>query len=151
MSARLRRRRRGRDGEGEAAKARPPCILYSIVLPSRPVLLSGPVLHARLGLLAISSILPDPAFRLSIRPSARPSVISVSTTPTPHTEPELVILPCSRHWTAPERVRKLGKGCCIASLGFGRVVTLIDVILVASHGGGHCGSGSEICLFRKRV
>ena len=50
-----------------------------------------------------------------------------------------------------ERVSKLGRGCCIASLGFGRVVTLIDVVLVACHGGGHCGSGSEICFFQSRV
>ena len=26
---------------------------------------------------------------------------------------------------------------------------MIDVILVARHGGGYCGSGSEICLFRR--
>ena len=28
-------------------------------------------------------------------------------------------------------MKKLGKGCCIVSLGFGRVVTFIDVVLVA--------------------
>ena len=62
-----------------------------------------------------------------------------------------VILPCSRHWTASERIRKLGKGCCITSLGFGRVVIFIDVVLVARHEGGHCRSGREMCLFRRRI
>ena len=39
----------------------------------------------------------------------------------------------------------------MASLGFGRVVTLIDVVLVARHGGGHCGCRNEICIFRRKV
>ena len=89
------------------------------------------------------SFLPDPAFCPSIR-HIRPQ-----NPPTPN--PSSVILPCSRHWTTPERVSKLGRGCCIASLGFGRAVTLIDVVLVARHGGGHCGSRSEICLFWRMV
>ena len=69
----------------------------------------------------------------------------------PLTRQTYVIIPCSRHWTAPERVSKLGKGCYIASLGFGKAVTLIDVVLVARHGGGYYGSRSGICFFRRRV
>ena len=84
-----------------------------------------------------------------IRPSVRPSVISVSTTPTPTPNPSSVILPCSRHWTTLERVRKLRKGYCIASLGFGRIVILIDVVLVARHEGGQCGSGAKYVSFKE--
>ena len=69
----------------------------------------------------------------------------------PLTKQTFVIIPCSRHRTAPEPVSNMGRGCYIDSLGFGRVVTLIDVVLVARHGGGHCGFGSEICFFRRRV
>ena len=92
-----------------------------------------------------------PAVHASVQLSTRLSIRHIRLHHYPTPNPSSVILPCSRHWTASERVRKLGKGCCIASLGFGRVVTLIDVVLVDRHGGGHCGSGREMCLFRRRI
>ena len=35
----------------------------------------------------------------------------------------------------------------IARLGFGSATTLFDVVRVARNGGGHCRSGSKICIF----
>ena len=39
----------------------------------------------------------------------------------------------------------------IASLGFGSVATLFEVVIVARNGRGHCGSESKMCLFWRRV
>ena len=52
--------------------------------------------------------------------------VLVSDLEIPLTRQTSVILPRSRRWRALERVSKLGRGCSIAMLGFGRVVTLID-------------------------
>ena len=40
--------------------------------------------------------------------------------------------------------------CRIASLGFGSVATLFDVVMVACNGRGHCGSEEQNVYFLKR-
>jgi hypothetical protein len=48
-------------------------------------------------------------------------------------------------------VRKLWRGCCIVSLGFGRAATLFDVVIVVCNGRGYCRYESKICFFLRRV
>ncbi len=43
----------------------------------------------------------------------------------------------------------MGRGCCIASLGFGSVATLFEVVIVARNGRGHCGSKSKYVFFEE--
>ena len=84
--------------------------------------------------------------------SVCPIVVCQSVCPTPPPTRTLlfVILPLTRRKTTPELMSTYPRRHII-SLGFGRVVTSVDAVIVARHGGRCCASRSETCNLRGKV